>query len=317
VVAALVAEDDVLLLEAAAEANVEVLVPPAVLGNAVSATVEGPGVLVFTALAVLDVEGDELLDPARAEVLLGSGVDCAMDHVVLDDVDAIALVLTDVADDDMLLLSACVDGLGVAVLVRLEEVDDVNTSVVAAVLVAEDGVLLLEAAAEADVEVRVLPAVLVNAVSATVEGPGVLVFTALAVSHVDGDELLDSTRAEVLVGTSVDRAMDPVVLDDVNTSTLVLTAVADEDVLLLEAVDAEVEVLASSAVLEDVAFALGKNLNEPSSPVKLGAGLASLAPIGVSTDYGGVVGPVELATIEVQVSIQGRFCPSIDLVCST
>jgi len=304
VVAALVAEDDVLLLEAAAEANVEVLVPPAVLGNAISATVDGPGVLVFTALAVLDVEGDELLDPARAEVLFGSGVDCAMDPVVLHDVDASSLVLTAVADDDMLLLNACVDGLGVAVLVILEEVDDINTSVVAAALVAEDGVLLLEAAAEADVEVRVPSAVLVNAVSATVEGPGVLVFTALAVLDVDGDELLDPARAEVLVGTGVDRAMNPVVLDDVNASTLVLTAVADEDVLLLEAVDAEVELLASSAVLKDVAFALGTNFNEPSSPVKLEAGLASLAPIGVSTDYGWVVGPVESATIEVQVSTE-------------
>jgi hypothetical protein len=163
VVAALVAGDDVLLLEAAVDADVEVLVPPAVLGNAVSATiegpvlanavsatVEGPGVLVFTALAVLDVNGDELLDPARAKVLLGSGVDCAMDPVVLDDVDASTLVLTDVADDDMLLLNARVDGLGVAVLVILEEVDDVNTSVLAA-LVAEDDVLLLEAAANADV----------------------------------------------------------------------------------------------------------------------------------------------------------------------
>jgi len=91
-----------------------VLVPPAVLGNAVSATVEGPGVQVFTALAVLDVDEDELLDPARAEVLLGS------------------------------------DGVGVAVLVILEVADDVNISVFA-VLVAEDDVLLLEAGAEADV----------------------------------------------------------------------------------------------------------------------------------------------------------------------
>ena len=82
-----------------------------------------------------------------------------------------------------------------------------------------------------------------------------------------------------------------------------LTAVAAEDVLLLEAVDAEVDG-ASPAVLEDVAFALGENLHKPSSPVKLGAGLASLAPIGVSTDYGGVVGPVESATIEVQVSTE-------------
>jgi len=94
------------------------------------------------------------------------------------------------------------------------------------------------------------------------------------------------------------------VLDDVDASTLVLTAVADDDVLLLEAVGAEVEVLVSPAVLEHFAFALGKNPNMPSSPVKLGAGLASLAPIRVSMDCGGVVGPVELATIEVQVSTE-------------
>jgi len=78
----------------AADADVKVLVPPAMLVNAVSATVEGPGVLVFTALAVLDVDGDKLLDPARAEVLVGTGVDVAMNPVVLDDVDASTLVLT-------------------------------------------------------------------------------------------------------------------------------------------------------------------------------------------------------------------------------
>jgi len=225
--------------------------------DAVSATVEGSGVLVFTALAVLAVDGDELLDPARAEVLLGSGVDVAMNHVVLDDVDASTLVLTAVADDVMPLLNACVDGLGVAVLEILEEVDDVNTSVVAA-LVAEDDVILLEGAADADVEVLVSPAVLVDAVSATVEGSGVLAFTALAVLAVDGDGLLDSARAEVLVGTSVDVVMIPVELENVDASTPGLTAVADDGVLLLEAVDAEVEVLASPAVLEDVAFALEK-----------------------------------------------------------
>jgi len=205
----------VLLLEAAADADVEVLVPPAVLGNAVSATVEGSCVLVFTALAVLDVDGVELLDPAMEEVLLGSCVDCAMDPVVLDDVNTSTLVLTDVADDDMLLLNACVDGLGVAVLVRLEEVDGVNTSVLAA-LVAEDDVLLLEAAVDADVEMLVPPAVLANAVSATIEGSGVLAFTALTVLDVDGDELLDPAMAEVLVVSFVDCAMDLLV---VTTST--------------------------------------------------------------------------------------------------
>ena len=84
----------------------------------------------------------------------------------------------------------------------------------------------------------------------------------------------------------------------------VLTAVANDNVLLLKVVDAHVEVLASPAVLEDVAFALGENTNEPSSPVKLVAGLASLTPIGVSMHCGGVVGPVESATIEVQLSTE-------------
>jgi len=97
-----------LLLEAAADADVEVLVPPAVLVDAVSTTVEGPGVLVFTALAVLDVDGDELLDSARAVVLVGTGVDVALNPVVLDDVDASTLVLTAVADDGVLLLNTCV-----------------------------------------------------------------------------------------------------------------------------------------------------------------------------------------------------------------
>ena len=62
----------------------------------------------------------------------------------------------------------------------------------------------------------------------------------------------------MLVGTGIDVAMNPVVLDDVDASTLVLTAVADNHVLLLEAIDAVVEVLVSPAVHEDVAFALGK-----------------------------------------------------------
>ena len=63
---------------------------------------------------------------------------------------------------------------------------------------------------------------------------------------VDGDELLDPARAEVLLGTGVDVAMNPVVLDDVDASTLVLTAVADDDdLLLLDVVDVDVEVLAS------------------------------------------------------------------------
>ena len=79
--------------------------------------------------------------------------------------------------------------------VILKVVDDVNASVVAA-LVAEDDMRLLEGAADADVEVLVPPAVLVDAISATVEGSGVLVFTTLAVLAVDGDELLNSARVD-------------------------------------------------------------------------------------------------------------------------
>ena len=44
-----------------------------------------------------------------------------------------------------------------------------------------------------------------------------------------------------------------------------------------------------------------KNSNEPSSPVKLKADWASLAPIRVPTDCSGVVDPVESAMIEGQV----------------
>ena len=88
--------------------------PPAVLVDAVSATVKGSGVLACTALAVLDVDGDELLDSARAEVLVGTDVDVAMNPVVFDDVDPSTLVLTAVANDDRLLLNTCVDRVGVA-----------------------------------------------------------------------------------------------------------------------------------------------------------------------------------------------------------
>ena len=138
-------------------------------------------------------------------MLVGTGIDVAMIPVVLDDDDASTPVLNAVADDGVLLLNTYVDGVGVAIPVILEVVNDVNTSLVAA-LVAEDDVLLLEAAANADVEVLVPSAVLVNAFSATIEGSGVLVFTALAVLNGDGDELLDSASAEVLVGTDVDVA---------------------------------------------------------------------------------------------------------------
>ena len=75
--------------------------------------------LVFTAFAVLDVDGDELFDSDRAKVLVRTGVDVAMNPVVLDIVDASTPVLTAVADDSVLLLNTCVDGVGVVVPVIL------------------------------------------------------------------------------------------------------------------------------------------------------------------------------------------------------
>ena len=168
-VAARDAENDGLLLEAAANADVEGLVPSAVLVNAVSATVEGSGVPVFATLAVLEVDGDELLDSARTEVLVGTSTDVAMIPVVLDHVDTCTRVPTAGADDDALLLKTFVDGVGVTVPVILEVFDDTNTFMVAPP-VAENDVLRLEAAAKADVAVHVPLAVLVNTVSATCEG---------------------------------------------------------------------------------------------------------------------------------------------------
>jgi len=71
VAAARVIENDGLQLDDTAHSSVAVLVPLAELVNASLVTVEGSGVPEFaarTALAVFEVEGDELLEPAEAEV---------------------------------------------------------------------------------------------------------------------------------------------------------------------------------------------------------------------------------------------------------
>ena len=69
------------------------------------------------------------------------------------------------------------------------------------------------------------------------------------------NKMAPANSPSLVVGTGVDVAMIPVVLDDVDASTPVLNAVANDGVLLPEAVDAEVEVLSSPAVLENVVFA--------------------------------------------------------------
>ena len=65
-------------------------------------------------------------------MLVGTGVDVAMNSVVLEDVDTSTLMLTAVADDGVLLLNTYVDRVGVAAPVILEVVNDVNTSMVTA-----------------------------------------------------------------------------------------------------------------------------------------------------------------------------------------
>jgi len=80
-----------------------------------------------------------------------------------------------------------------AVPVIPEMAADVNTSVFAS-RVAENEVLLLDAV-NADAGGLVPSVLLVNAVSATIEGSEGSVFAALAVLEVDGDKLLDSAGA--------------------------------------------------------------------------------------------------------------------------
>ena len=123
-----------------------------------------------------------------AEVLVGTGVDVAINPAVLDDVDASTLVLTAVADDDVLLLSTGVDGVGVVVLVIFEEgVVLVGAGVVvvgAGVVVAGAGVEVLE---YTGVEVLAIP-VLVDDANPVVMSPAVFVCEAVLVMTAVGDE---------------------------------------------------------------------------------------------------------------------------------
>ena len=94
VVASRAAKNEVLLLEAAANADAEGPVPPAVLVKAVSATIEGPEVPAFATPAVPGGDGDELFDSTRAAGLVGTGPDAAMSLVVISRADTCRRVLT-------------------------------------------------------------------------------------------------------------------------------------------------------------------------------------------------------------------------------
>jgi len=168
VITDLVAEDDVLLLETDLDEDVEVVVYCAVLVDNVSVPGECSEVLVFNTLTVHNVDGDNLIYSTGTQVMVGTGVVVQGNTVVLNNAEVSTLVLIAVTDEDTLLLKACVNGVEVAVIVILQQVDDVNMYV-NTVLVAEDDVLLLEDAVETDVEVLVSAAVIRGAVSITIE----------------------------------------------------------------------------------------------------------------------------------------------------
>jgi len=148
-----------------------------------------------------------------------------MNPAVLEAVDASALTRTAVANEAVLLLNAGVARAEKVLPVIHEVFEDINTTVGAA-LVAEGDVLLLEDAADTDTEVPAPLAVLVNAVSATSEGPGVLAVTAPAGPDVERDKLLSSARAAVRVGTVVDVTRNPEVFHVVNAANTLLDIVS-------------------------------------------------------------------------------------------
>jgi len=154
-------------------------------------------------LVVLEAAGDDLVNPSGAGGPVSTGVTIAQNPGVPNNVDASALVLSAVANDEVLLHNIDLEGVITVVIVVPEVVDDIHASTVAA-LVAEDDALLLEAAVVAEVEVLTPSAVLGSAVSAI-------------------------SRAEVLVGTGADLVMNPVKLGNVDASapTLLLNTCVD------------------------------------------------------------------------------------------
>ena len=138
-----------LLCEAAANADMEGPVPSAVLVE----TLEGPEVPALATPAMLEVDGDELLDSTWTAVLVGTGADVAMIPVMINHVDACRWRATTVADanDGGPLLKTFADGVRETVPVIPKVLDHVDTPVAAARVVVND-VLLLETAADENME---------------------------------------------------------------------------------------------------------------------------------------------------------------------
>ena len=131
VVALRVADAEVLLLEAAVDADVEGLVPSALLVNAVFVDIEGSEGSGLATLAVLEVDVDELPESAGTAVLVGAGADMAMIPMVIGNAGACKRMPSEVADaeDDASLLKTFVHGVGQTVPGILEVSEHVNTRV--------------------------------------------------------------------------------------------------------------------------------------------------------------------------------------------
>ena len=244
VVASRVAENEGLLLDTA-NADMEGLVPSAVLVKAVSATVEGSEVSAFATPAGLDADGDVLLDSAGAVMLVGRGAVVARIPVAIGAgvCERVPTVVAD-ANDDASLLKTFANEVGMTVPVVLELLEHDNTRVAAARVEGSE-VLRLEDPAEAGVRagtgvvVAMIPALLDHVVAGTL--------VPIAVAKDDA-----SLLKTCVYGTGV----MPEMAAYVNTSG-VDSLVAKNEVLLLElAANTDVGGLVPSAVLADAVSAI-------------------------------------------------------------
>jgi len=215
------------LSESPADQVADVLMPHAGLINFVLAIGEGLIVTALTVSVTLDLSEAELFGSARAERMVDTDAVLTQRYSgVPDDADTIIRALSPADNEDGLLLRTGVEGAGAAALTILEEMKDVGTSMVAA-QVDEDVLALIEHNLA-----QVPLAVIVKTALATEEGTHVPILPLCAVPGVDGDQLLDTVRVEVRVGTGVDDSTHPVVLDEVGASSLRLVAAACDDALL-------------------------------------------------------------------------------------
>ena len=104
-------------------------------GCQICATDQGSDVLVFNTIAVRDVDRDDMFDSVTGTVTVGTSVNVAMNPVMPNNVDARTLVLTAVADDNILMEYDGEDGIGKTTLLILKVAHDMNTSVAAAILI--------------------------------------------------------------------------------------------------------------------------------------------------------------------------------------